>query len=141
MSRSVDHKQLIADARIVPAPALEQRACEEHSFELPGALYAGLASCFFGFLAVMTVGFAAPMLAVPMGISFFFLTAFFAVPAIFVAASHDKSGALRWSEFVRKGVQTATGHNSAGEASVLMLTLPVLILCWAIAVVTIAALA
>ena len=140
MTRPIDHKQLLADARIVPAPALGRRACDDHSFELPGPLYAALALCFFGFLAVMTVGFAAPMLAIPMGVNFFFLAAFFAVPAIFVGASHDEAGALRWSEFVRKGVQTATGHSSAGEASILMLTLPVLILCWAIAVVTIAAL-
>ena len=140
MTRTIDRKQLLATADIVPQPSLEQRACEDHSFELPGALYAALALCFFGFLAVMTVGFAAPMLAVPMGVNFFFLAAFFAVPAIFVGASHEKAGALRWSDFRRKGVDTATGHSSAGEASVLMLTLPVLILCWAVAIVTIAAL-
>ena len=140
MTRPIDHKQLIADARIVPAPALEPRACEDHSFELPGALYLALASCFFGFLAVMTVGFAAPMLAAPMGVNFFFLAAFFAVPAMFVGASRDERRALGWSEFCAKGVETATGHSSAGEASVLVLTLPVLILGWAIAVVSIAAL-
>lgn len=140
MTRPIDHKQLIANANIVPAPVLNERACTDHSFEIPGRLYAALALCFFGFLAVMTVGFAAPMLAVPMGVNFFFLAAFFAVPAIFVGASHDPAGALRWSEFRRRGVDTATGHSSAGEASVLMLTLPVLILGWAVAVVAIAAL-
>ncbi|GAA4709690.1 hypothetical protein H9L13_01310 [Sphingomonas lutea] len=139
MTRTIDHKQLAASARIVPAPALPQRACEEHSFELPTRLYAALALCLFGFLAVMTIGFAAPMLAVPMGINFIFLAAFFAVPVIFVRTSKDKGGAMRWSEFARKGVDTATGHSSAAEASVLMLTLPVLILCWSIAVVVIAA--
>jgi hypothetical protein len=140
MTRTIDRKQPLVTADIVAQPALEQRACEDHSFELPGALYIVLALCFFGFLAVMAVGFAAPMLAVPMGVNFFFLAAFFAIPAIFVGASHDKFGALRWEEFRRKGIATATGHSSAGEASVLMLTLPVLILSWAIAVVTIAAL-
>ena len=140
MTRPIDHKQLMAAARIVATPALEQRACEDHSFELPGALYVALASCLFGFLVVMTIGFAAPMLAIPMGVNFFFLAAFFAVPTIFVSASRGGSRPLRWSEFRRRGVQTATGHSSADEASVLMLTLPVLILGWAIAVVSIAAL-
>lgn len=140
MTRTIDRKQLLVTADIVAQPVFEQRACEDHSFELPGALYTALALCFFGFLAVMTLGFAAPMLAVPMGVNFFFLAAFFAVPAIFVGASHDTSKALRWADFRRKGVDTATGHSSAGEASVLMLTLPVLILGWAVAVVTIAAL-
>ena len=140
MTRTIDRKQLLVTADVVAEPVLERRACEDHSFELPGRLYAALALCLFGFLAVMAVGFAAPMLAVPMGVNFFFLAAFFAVPAIFVGAARDKSGARRWSDFVRNGVATATGHSSAGEAAVLMLVLPALILCWAIAVVTIAAL-
>ena len=140
MTRTINHNQLVTAARIVPAPVLSQRACEDHSFELPGRLYAALALCLFGFLAVMTLGFAAPMLAIPMGINVIFLTAFFAIPAIFVRTSKDARGAMRWADFARKGIDTATGHSSAAEASVLMLTLPVLILCWAIAVVTIAAL-
>ena len=65
MTRTIDQQQLAASARIVPAPTLSQRACEDHSFELPGRLYAALALCLFGFLAVMTLGFAAPMLAIP----------------------------------------------------------------------------
>jgi hypothetical protein len=41
---------------------------------------------------------------------------------------------------MRKGIQTATGHSSGGEAVVLVLILPALIFCWAVAVVTIVAL-
>lgn len=137
MTRTIDRQQLLSEARIVAAPAVsEARACTDHSFELPGALYAVLAALFFGFIAIMAVGFTTPALVVPMGINFAFLTAFFAVPAIFASGNP----ALRWSEFVRKGIDTATGHSSAGEATVLVLTLPTLLLCWGIAIITIAAL-
>jgi hypothetical protein len=40
---------------------------------------------------------------------------------------------------MRKGVETATGHSSGGEAMVLVLILPALIFCWAVAIVTIVA--
>jgi len=48
---------------------------------------------------------------------------------------------LSWSMFRYKGVETATGRTSAAEATVLVLLLPFVVLCFGIAVVTIAALA
>jgi hypothetical protein len=128
----------MARDEIVLSPA--PRACQDQSFELPSVLFRAMAALFFGFLAVLTIGLAEPHLVVPMGVNFFFLTAFFAVPAIFVGAAHGESRALRWSEFMRKGIQTATGHSSGREAVVLILILPALIFLWAIAIVTIAAL-
>ena len=118
------------------------RACDDHSFEFPTAIYGAMAALLFGFMAVMAIGLAAPGLAVPMGINFAFLIAFFAVPAIFVNGSpeHVGSRALRWSDFMREGVDTATGRTPGGEALVLTLMLPFLILCWGLAVVTIASL-
>ena len=98
MSRQIDQKQLIATNEIAAAPV--ERACVDQSFELPGGLYLALGGMFFAFLAVLAVGFASPGLAVPMGINFAFLTAFFAVPATFVGASHGGARALRWSEFL-----------------------------------------
>jgi hypothetical protein len=38
---------------------------------------------------------------------------------------------------MRKGIDTATGHSSGGEAIVLVLLLPALIFFWALAIVTI----
>ena len=130
--------ELIDQADIVAAPAA--RACEDHSFEMPTGVYAAMAALLFGFLAVMTIGFGNPGLAIPMGINAAFLAAFFAVPAIFVRATHDGSRPLRWADFLDKGIGTATGHASGAEAVVLTLLLPVFILLWAVAVVTIAAL-
>lgn len=117
-------------------------ACDDHSFEFPTAIYGAMAAMLFGFMAVMAVGLAEPGLVIPMAINFIFLTAFFAVPVIFVTASPDDVGprALRWSDFMRDGVDTATGWTSGREAAVLTLMLPFLILCWGFVVVTIAAL-
>jgi hypothetical protein len=138
-------------ARQIPAVLLQRdeivappmpRACEDHTFEFPTGFYGAMAALLFGFMAVMAVGFAHPELVVPMAINFAFLTAFFAVPVIFVRASPDDAGrgARRWSDFMRAGVDTATGHCSGREAVVLTLLLPFLILCWGVVVVAIAAL-
>jgi hypothetical protein len=138
MTTRIDHAKLLARDEIVATPA--QRACEDHSFELPPAVFGAMAALFFGFLGVLAIGLAEPQLIVPMGVNFAFLTAFFAVPAIFAGVTRDESRSLRWSEFMRKGIETATGHSSGREAAVLVLVLPALIFFWAIAIVTIVAL-
>jgi hypothetical protein len=137
MSVRVDPALLRATASLVSAPA--PRACEDQNFELPTRLFAAMALMLFGFLAILAVGLSSPGLVVPMAINFIFLAAFFAVPAIFVTASGKENRALRWSEFMDRGVITATGHASGAEAAVLMLMLPFFILCWSIAIVMIAA--
>ena len=136
MSVRVDPVLLKSQASLVAAPG--QRACEDHSFEMPTGLYAAMAALFFGFLAVLAVGLSSPGLVVPMAINFVFLTAFFAVPAIFVR-SVDDSRAKSWTRFLEQGVETATGHSSGKEAAVLMLVLPAFIFCWALAIVAIVA--
>lgn len=138
MTSRIDRVKLLARDEIVASPA--QRACEDHSFELPPAIFGAMAALFFGFLGVLAIGLAEPQLIVPMGVNFAFLTAFFAVPAIFAGVTKDESRSLRWSEFMRKGIDTATGHSSGSEAAVLVLVLPALIFFWAIAIVTIVAL-
>lgn len=138
MSIRVDPKLLKAEARLVSAPA--QRACEDHSFQLPTGLYIAMAALLFGFLAVLAVGLSSPGLVVPMAINFIFLTAFFAVPAIFVRTARDGSRASSWTSFLDRGIETATGHCEGKDAAVLMLLLPAFIFCWALAIVAIAAL-
>ena len=138
MTSRIDRVKLLAREEIVASPA--QRACEDHSFELPPAVFGAMAALFFGFLGVLAIGLAEPQLLIPMGINFAFLTAFFAVPAVFVGVTKDVSRSLRWSEFMRKGIDTATGHNSGREAAALVLVLPALIFFWAIAIVMIVAL-
>lgn len=129
---------LVARDEIVAPPS--PLACDDQSFELPASIFAAMAGLLFAYLAIMAIGFASPTLAIPMAINFIFLTAFFALPTIFVAASPTSgSRALQWTQFLEKGVTTGSGHTSGKEAVVLTLLLPFLILCWGIAVIAIAA--
>jgi hypothetical protein len=138
MSVRLDPAVLHADAILVSPPA--QRACEDHSFELPTGIYVAMAALLFGFLAVLAIGLANPNLAVPTAINFVFLTAFFTVPVLFVRGTANGNRALRWSEFMRNGIATATGHSAGKDAVVLILLLPALIFCWSLSIVLINAL-
>lgn len=142
MTRRLDHSQLLVREEIVSAPPLPSRqACDDHSFEIPTVLYVAMAGLFLGFVTVLTLGFSAHM-AVSYGVIVAFIAAFFGVPAIFVRAKpeQDRTRALRWYDFMDNGIATATGPSSGGEAAILMLLLPVLIFCFGVAVVAIAAL-
>src|SRR6476619_2617878 len=114
---------LIARDEIVAAPAA--RACDDQSFELPGGLYAAMASMFAGFVAVLSFAFRGGHMAVVYGVIFAFIAAFFAVPALFPAMAPDETStkALSWFEFGDRGIATATGHASAREATILVLLL------------------
>jgi hypothetical protein len=143
MTRPVDHKQLLAEARIVSAPvAAAPRACTDRGFELPSALYIGMAVLFLGFVSVLCLAFKTPGLAVPYGVFVAFIAAFFTVPGLWVGMKPDDSRtpALSWDEFRANGIETATGRTPAGEATTLVLVLPFLILGWAVAIAVIAAL-
>lgn len=124
---------LIARDEIVAPPAA--RSCNDQTFELPGGIYVAMAIMFAGFIAVLGLGFRGGHMAVAYGVILAFLTAFFAIPTMF----QQRKG-LSWAMFRYKGITTATGHASAAEATVLVLLLPFLILCFGIAVATIAAL-
>lgn len=130
---------LIARDEIVAPPA--PRACDDQSFELPTGIYVAMAIMFAGFVAVLGTAFRGEM-AVSLGVIFFFLAAFFAVPSLWprLKPVESRTRALGWQEFMDKGIDTATGRVSGASAIVLVLLLPFLILCFAIAVATIAAL-
>ena len=74
-------------------------------------------------------------MGVAYGVIFAFLMAFFAIPAVF----QQKRG-LSWAMFRYKGIRTETGRTAATEATTLVLLLPFLILCFGVAIATIAAL-
>ena len=137
MSVRVDPLLLRADAKLVPAPV--QRACEDRTFGLPPVLHVATFVLFAGFVSVLSLAFANPELAVPWGIFVFFIAAFFAVPALWTRmAPANASHALGWSEFMARGIDTATGRVSGREATILVLLLPSLIFGWAIAIAVIA---
>lgn len=123
---------LIARDEIVGAPA--PRACVDQTLGLPRGLYVAMAMMFVGFISILAMSFRGGHMVVVYAVIFAFLAAFFTLPALF-----ERQKGLSWAMFRYKGIQTATGHASATEATVLVLLLPFLILCFGVAVATIAA--
>ena len=112
----------------------------DRSFELPTRLYAAFAGLCLAFLGITAYGFGNPGLVIPMAIFTLFIVAFFAVPAIWTRLAPDNAVRPKsWANFRQNGIRTYTGHNSAQAATVQMLLLPVLLVGWGVAVVTIAA--
>lgn len=79
-------------------------------------------------------------MGVTIAVTFALLLAFFGIPAIFQKMAPKGTRALTWFEFVNRGIATGSGHTTAGEATVLVLLLPLLIVGFGIAVTIIAAL-
>ena len=136
MTTRVKPDVLIARDEIVAAPA--ERACADQSFELPRGLYVAMAALFAGFVGVLSLAFRGGHMAVVYGVIFAFIAAFFAIPTMFPAMAPDGKKPLSWAIFRMRGIQTATGRTSAGEATALVLLLPFLIFCFGMAVAAIA---
>jgi len=139
MVARITKTQLLTQADIVAAP---QRACTDRTFELPPAIHIATALMFIGFVSVLSFAFRNPEMAVPWGVFVAFIAAFFIVPGLWTRMKpvESRTPALTWTRFAEQGIDTATGRTSATEATVLVLLLPFLILCWAIAIAAIAAL-
>lgn len=136
--RHIEQARLLANDEVVEGPA--PRACEDQTFELPTGIYIAMAAMFVGFVAVLSLAFSDHM-QVSFGVIFAFLAAFFFIPTLFPGLARDnQTKALEWHEFASRGIDTATGPTSAISATVLVLALPFLILCFAIAITSIAAL-
>ena len=140
MSRRQTRQELLARDEVVAAPV--QRACDDQSFELPAGIYVAMAVMFSGFIGVLALAFRGGYMAVAYGVICAFIAAFLGVPAIFslVASETRRTRPLSWSDFKERGIATATGRATAVEATILVLLLPFLILCFGIAIATIAAL-
>lgn len=140
MVRSFRKAELLARSEIVAAPRVQ--AWQDYNFELPPALHFATAALFLGFIGVLSLAFANPGMALPFGIFVAFIATFFAVPAIFVrSAPQGSARAKGWAEFMEKGIAVEQGRFSGRDAAVLVLMLPVLIFCWALAIAAIAAFA
>ena len=138
MAERINRSSLLHREEIVAPPI--QRACDDRTFELPVALHIATALLFLGFVSVLSMTFRAPGMAIPFGIFALFIMAFFTVPALWVRMRphENRSRALDWRAFMRRGIATETGRAGGREAAVLVLLLPFLIFCWALAVATIA---
>jgi hypothetical protein len=135
-------RQLVAEqATVVAEPDLRLPHIVDRNFELPAALYVGTAAGYLGFVGLTALALGNPKLVIPMGIIVVFIAMFFGVNAMWMRMKPEHPQRLTpWSRFRRQGIMTAYGHSTAGAATVQVLILPVLILLWGLAVVTIAAL-
>lgn len=141
MTTRLDPQTLSAAAMIVAAPVAGPRACEDRTFGLPISLHIGTAVLFIAFMLVMAGGFRSPGLIIPMAINFIFIAAFFTVPGLWARMKPDNaSHALGFDEFMAGGVDTYTGRSSGGAAFAQVMIMPLMILFWGFAAVTIAAL-
>lgn len=144
MSHIVHDHLARGDARIVSEP--EAKAPVRHqvevdrNFSLPKALYGVTVGCYLGFLFVTGTAFANPEMAIPMAIFVVFIVAGFGVPAIWTRLRDNPSAPQTLGEFRLKGIMTHTGRLAARDATIQMLILPVLLVCWGLTVAVIAAL-
>lgn len=136
MSQLVQDKIATGEARIVNAPVKGPRHQVEvdQNFELPTALFGATVACYLGFLGIMLASFAAPMLMIPMVIFAGFIVAGFGVPTIWTRLGGNKTKPLSMGQFRNEGVMTNTGRCAPRDAAIQMLILPVLIVCWGLAV-------
>ena len=142
MTSRLNSGMLRARGEIVSPPiAPIQRACTDQTFELPGAIYVAMALMFVGFVAILGFSLSEHM-AVSLGVIFFYLAAFFTVPAILSRTNLEGSSTRSLSifEFADKGIATATGRVRGGDATILVLLLPFVILTWGVAIAIVAAL-
>ena len=132
-------RELVADQAIIHEK-FRKPVEVDRSFEMPKALYAATVALYLGFIAVMGIGLKSPGLAIPMAIFVIFIVAGFGVPAIWARLEPDPGKRqMSVNALMHRGIATHTGHLAGRDAIVQMLILPVLILLWGLATVTIAA--
>lgn len=130
------------EARVVDHPAdapVRHQVEADRNFGLPTALYGTTIACYLGFLVIVGTAFANPVLALPLAIIVLLIAAFFGVPAIWTRLRDNVSEPETMGEFETRGIMTNTGLLSARDATTQVLILPVLLVCWGLAVAVIAA--
>ena len=142
MSKHIQTELDQGKARIVEAPAaspVRHQVEVDRNFEIPTAYYGITVGLYFAFLAVTFAGFGNPELVIPMVIFAVFIVGGFGVPALWAKLKGNESKPLTMGKFAKDGIMTLTGRLAPRDAAIQMLILPVLIVMWGIATVTIAA--
>jgi hypothetical protein len=112
----------------------------DRSFNLPPVLHMATFACFFAFLGIMLATFAGERMGLEIAICVVFVVMAFTVPAMWVRMGPaHASRPLGWDEFRRDGIATYTGVMHSHDAILQVLILPVLVLCWAVAIAIIVA--
>jgi len=137
MSQRLTQQQLQGLATVTAVPA---RTRVDRSFGLPTGLYVATVALYLAFIGVMASVFMNPELAIPMVVFAGFVLMAFGLAGYWTRMQpHNDAAAPTWGQFAARGIDTLSGRLSANEAAVQVLTLPVLILCWGLAVALIVA--
>lgn len=142
MSRPIKKADLVSSQQLAPAPSLPnlRQDIESRHFDLPAALHTSYFGLLLAYLAVMFLGFRAPGMIIPIAICVIFTVGFYVVPALWSGMRPQRgSEPANMTTLLGGGIQTHVGWMSGRDAVVQVLTIPVLVLCWGLAVVSIAA--
>lgn len=120
------------------SPARQTRL--DCGFELPKAVYVTTVASYFAFLAVMMATFRNAEIGLVMAICAVYITMAFGTPALWTRmAPSQPINQQSWKSFVRHGIETHTGKTGCVDATIQVLILPVLILCWGVGIALIVA--
>jgi hypothetical protein len=135
MSQHVSQADLAAVASVTDAP-VQTRV--DRTFELPAGLYGLTVACYLGFLGLMSVLFMNGELVLPMVAFVVSIIGGFGLGWKWVAMNPGSDArTLTMGQFASRGIQTLSGRLTAAEASAQVLILPVLLMCWGVAVAVI----
>lgn len=138
MAEHISQQDLARVATVTDAPA---RTRVDRTFGLPTGLYVATAAVYMAFIGVMAVTLMNPGLVMPLAICALLLVAAFTVPTLWSRMKPENdSRALTFDQFRHRGIDTLSGRLTAGEATVQVLILPVLILAWGLTCAVIIAL-
>jgi len=122
--------------RVELAPTVQKAANPEHAAQdVPVAVGALIATSYFvliGTFALATTGSAYSHFMIVIDVVF--LAAFFAVPWLFLRMEPKVRRTARFDQFLRNGIETATGRVGGGEVLIQMLIVPVLLTLAAIVI-------
>lgn len=104
-------------------------------FDLPPLLHGATLALFLTYLGAMGATFAGDRMPIVLAICAISVIGMFVVPALFqLMGPRHVDRPMSLSAFARDGIDCLTGRLSAGQASVQVLIMPVLILAWGIAI-------
>jgi hypothetical protein len=135
MSQRLTGANLQDAATVTTAPVLTR---VDRNFGLPSALYAATVGLYLAFVGVMATLFLIPEMIIPLAICAGFIVIAFGLAGQWARMKPvNDTAPLSWGQFSHRGIQTLTGHLTAGEAAVQVLVLPVLILVWGVSIAVI----
>lgn len=120
-------------AELVSPQALRPNRAER-AWDLHPGVHILIASAFFAFVGILGAATMDQGLVVPFAIFIAFLASFFGVPWIFArVAERDETAPFQsWQEFLREGIDTASGRLGGKEILVQALTVPAMLVMWSV---------